>query len=770
MAQSPRDVFVNLPAALDYGARQTLFFGGDPAYAFTLPDGRIVHACGRGLAGLYRAIVWLQRDDIPKAKEMAMMLKAHIEDPNRIVAYIVKQVKEYAPAGNSIRTDLLSILESGDAPAARVDRFMTYMDGLMPVVSRQRYMEDSEYMWMRLRIAAELFSGNPTKEGLGAFSTILGNCLRMGLVNIISFSELLELIEKAAPLGGFNKYIISATIESTMSTYGIDGLTKERMLDWIAVCVENRKNLEASKIARALVAKHADELSADEVRHLVNSVFTHNVESACAVAALAVEGGVEGLESQDITAWMQRMIMGADPRWDLYARLALAAARRREVSGEQGGKRVLERQAFTDLSETEELRMVLGWIAELKKNGQYASAVALELELFRRQSDEERASGAGVTAAAIKADMTESFAKMKPLFAQVNYVARASDETAGKPAEPSEIEKLIDSAVVAVEILGDAELELGDILAWDKASDYKSGLLISAAIRRPSIARQLHIDRVSGFVTQSIAIGKERGMSGFLSQSARIAAAAVESDLPGATGAVALSWLDTIYSAGGASISAPLIRAIIQRRATLGVSDAQVLEKLDLLVQRKYYRTLLEVLREMVDQGMPVPEDSLKSWMTMFLDADPEAASAAADFAVAALQKKAIPAADETTVKIWGDKLVMRKRHAKALALGLAAQDSGIDIHEEDIQAWHTASYEGKTPEEAANNAIALLEVFRNRPAVRRMGLEQRQALEREIDEAFQKVRKNREELDSMACMPVSEAMGKIDAMIFGDG
>lgn len=763
MAQSPLDVLSKKPSALDYGTRQTLFFGGDPAYAFTLPDGSIVHTCGKGLAGLYRAIVWLQRDDIPKAKEMEMMLKTHKADPNYIVAYISKQVTEHLPDGHPIRTDLLAITESTDAPAVRVDRFMKYMDDIMPVVVRDTAILYSIVEGVKLRANLDNMVASDKDEG----PAVVVKCVKEKMA-LLGYSYIKTLKAYFDDLFEPQQYAEAVSLLLQNDVDAVD--TKELLV--VAEDYLKKGNYPASKTMTVGIVRHTKEqLKLEEIRGLLQGFIDKNkVGDMGEIVVAAVSSGIEGVSSKDVEAWMKLMVTGANPRWDLYAQLALATVKSREVSGEQGRKKVLERQAFDDLAEAEELKMVLGWIAELKRNGEHASALALELELFRRQSDDERTSGVGVTAAAVKADLTESFAKIKPLFAQLNYIARASDEEAGKPAEPSETEKLIDSAVLAVEILGDAELGLDDILAWNKDTDFKSGLLLSAAIRRPSIARQLHIDRVLGFVTQAIAIGKERGMSGFLGQSAQFAAAAVESDFPGATGAVALSWLDTLYSAGGAPSSMPLLRAIIQKRAKLGLSDTQVLGKLNILVERKHYRALLEVLREMVDQGMPVPEDSMKSWMTLFLGADPEVASAAADLAVVALQKKAIPAADEETVKEWASKLVVRKMQVKALALGLVAQDTGIDMHEEDIQAWHHASYEGKTPEDAANNAIALIEVYRNRPAVRRLGLEQRQALEREIDEAFQKVKKHREELDSIATMPMSKVMGKIDAMIFGDG
>jgi hypothetical protein len=74
----------------------------------------------------------------------------------------------------------------------------------------------------------------------------------------------------------------------------------------------------------------------------------------------------------------------------------------------------------------------------------------------------------------------------------------------------------------------------------------------------------------------------------------------------------------------------------------------------------------------------------------------------------------------------------------------------------------------GKTPEDAANIAMALMEVYRNRPPVRRLAAPQQDALQRDIDKAFEAVMQHRDAMEITVTTPMSEAMGKIDAIIFG--
>jgi hypothetical protein len=83
-------------------------------------------------------------------------------------------------------------------------------------------------------------------------------------------------------------------------------------------------------------------------------------------------------------------------------------------------------------------------------------------------------------------------------------------------------------------------------------------------------------------------------------------------------------------------------------------------------------------------------------------------------------------------------------------------------VPEEIVQRWHDASYEGKSPEEAANNAMALIEVYRSRPLVQRMTPTERDALEQEIREAFDKLLQCKDEMGITISTPCREAMERI--------
>jgi hypothetical protein len=113
----------------------------------------------------------------------------------------------------------------------------------------------------------------------------------------------------------------------------------------------------------------------------------------------------------------------------------------------------------------------------------------------------------------------------------------------------------------------------------------------------------------------------------------------------------------------------------------------------------------------------------------------------------------------------WGEK-ALKQQPIKAMELGLAAKDAGIDVPEEIIRQWQVKCFEGKTPEETANNIIDLIVVYQNRSFVKRMPPDERRLLDSEIDAAFDKVMQQKDETGITATIPLAEVMEKIHRIL----
>lgn len=700
---------------LNYKQQQALFFGGEqPAYTFRLPDSKTAHECGQGLAGLYRAIRWLQRDDIPQADEMHAMLDMHQSNPDYILAYVRKQVEDTLPAGSAIRANLLAIVHSDDIPAKKVDRFMAYMDMLMPVVGKNSMTMSYEYAMLGMRQHADAFVAAPDRPKIKVFLREIEMMSDMGIQYYTTLTQWVELVNKCAPLGGMLlRYSMASTIAAVLAENRAFEIPFDQLQQWYDESVAFKKYENAKRLLASMIQRFPDRFSVNEIREMCNTVFNfnHSLDQMFDIQIAVIKSGVP---SNEINSWLDQYVsdtggtQGESARWDLYQKLALAIVNRREVD-EHG---VVTKQAMPDVPESMEARMIYGWITKLDLAGEHAMAAELCLAAYNKGVADTSVDG-------VMAFIDAAFEGRAGGFVQIGYGGGTEIKGELKP-DPA-----IEVAAALVETHGD-KLSADDIFAWNDtttsivASVTNGERILVAALRNASLRSKINVTRLSSVVQGCIDLAVGRKTPAFYVKAARIAAAAVENGVMDEDEAEIV--MAELQKYGAIAWAEPLLTAMVMRRQEFGIAPSRIQAWLDTLVKWDRLPDAQRFAQVVLAQGV---------------------------------------ALDRTMILGLAEKLGATDP-VKAVELCIAAQDAGIDVPEEIVQRWHDASYEGKSPEEAANNAMALIEVYRSRPLVQRMTPTERDALEQEIREAFDKLLQCKDEMGITISTPCREAMERI--------
>lgn len=700
---------------LNYLQRHALFFGGEqPAYAFKSLDDKTTHECGKGLAGLYRAILWLQRDDIPQADEMHAMLETHKSNPDDIMAYVKKQTEEALPEGSTIRADILAIVNNGEKPAKQVDQFMAYMDMLMPVVGNSSNLVDMEHALTKIRTVADQFITNPTIKGMNAFFRAKSSMQAAGVEIFNSFASWVEFVDKCAPLGGLAKYHISAGLAAELSEDGTQEIGYEQLHAWMVESFSKRVFRDAKRLAVSIIKRFPDKITGDEVSRLCGNISSVSLDWMCEIQVAAIESGMQGITIEDIEAWLNAYVpdktQGKPGRWDLYQKLALAVVNKREV--DKNG--VLVKQAIPGISDSQ----ILEWALTLDRARESVLAAELYLAEYNKGVEGTNIDGAQ---AIVEAALRQGGGG----FVQIGY--GAGTETRGTPTPDLAIEL----AGALIEAHGDL-FSPDMIFRWNDyttpkvASSTNGERVLVAALRNTDLRKKINIVRLATIVQGCIDLADARKTDAFYVQAARIAAAAVESGVANVD--YARIWVNKLKHFGALHMAIPLLVVMVKDQQKFGVSPSLVQQWLDTMVYEREFTKAQEFAQEVLSLGVPLERAKVLGLAEKLAASNP----------------------------------------VKAVELCLAAQDAGMDVPEEVIQQYHSACYDGKTPEEAANNAMTLVEVYRNRLAFRRMNASERAALEQEIRQGFAKVL-SASQGRRLAEMPFLDGMRFIHEVLFSN-
>jgi len=466
-----------------------------------------------------------------------------------------------------------------------------------------------------------------------------------------------------------------------------------------------------------MIKRYPLNVSVEDIRELCRNVFNDDIDRMCDIQTTAVESGIEGITEQDVITWLQSYIPDTSQnipgRWDLYHKLALAVVNKREV--DETGK--LLKQAIPGIPEAEESRLILDWCYNLDRAGE--SALALDLYWAAYQK-----AVTGTTVEGVQAFIKVALGQSGGGFVQTGYGAGTEVKGEVRP------DLAIEIAAAFIQKHGnllrpDTIFEWNDKTTPKVASISNSERIMVAALQNEALRERLDSGRLASVVQGCIDLAVARRTPAFYVEAARVAAAAVETGFAGKDQANA--WVAEHKEYGALCEAQPLLLAMWQRRQEFNLPLTLLQEGMNAFVSMGNYDGALKFAQAALAQGAPLERASILDLAARIGAGNP----------------------------------------VKAVELCLSAQDFGVDVPEEMIQQWHSACYDGKPPEEAANNAIALLEVYRNRPMLQRMTEAERAALEQEIRDSFAKVMQHREALGITVSTPYAEAVEKIATLLY---
>jgi len=473
----------------------------------------------------------------------------------------------------------------------------------------------------------------------------------------------------------------------------------------------------AGILLSAVIRNNSTAVTKDQILTFLEALKGTDLDSVYLMTSSAIVSHVEGIDAQNVRSWVEAFVIdvpqGKPGRWDLYHKLALAVVHARQV--DENGR--LLKQAIPGIPEAEEARLIDDWYTKLDLAGE--SALALDLYWAAYQK-----AVTGTTVEGVQAYIEAALGQSGGGFVQTGYGAGTEVKGEVKP------DLAIEIAAAFIQKHGDL-LTPDTIFEWNDQTTVKvasitnSEKIIVAALQNEALRKRLNLAKLASVVQGCIDLAVARRTPAFYVEAARVAAAAVETGFAGKDQANA--WVAEHKEYGALCEAQPLLLAMWQRRQEFNLPPTLLQVEMKEFISKGNYDGALKFAQAALAQGAPLERASILDLAARIGAGNP----------------------------------------VKAVELCLSARDFGVDVPEEMIQQWHSACYDGKPPEEAANNAIALLEVYRSRPLVQRMTEAERAALEQEIRDSFAKVMQHREALGITVSTPYAEAVEKIASVLY---
>ncbi len=649
------------------------------------------------------------------------------------------------------------------------------------VAALDRYRAfDGIYPMLRLVSVLNACVQEP-KETYKLFEEIVGAASEAFLSAALPIPVVRDFIARCeASDDSFVKTLLPSLIAESVSARRLPGITFADLQSWISQAGKGRS---ARRLAEAIVFMFSSKVTTADIDRLIAD---HDPSFVAEVVTVAVTSGVDGITGRDLLRWMEMIEPEGEisndqyankshisAQWSPYQRLALAVVNARVVEQQRG----VVRTAITSLSNEEESALISDWIENLQAPltvSNYGGGGRLH-QCFPA---EKAMLANDLVVAAFRKKVTgvefESVTAVTEacLGARDNiYVSGQYKNPQGSP-ENRYASWSIDFAASIIDEYGD-DLDLSDVLRWfGKSEGSPSGNYTNlskipvSAIRNKTLRSAISAVQIDSWVSGCIAYAKDLSDRNYAIEYARvpayltaaeIAAAAVDEGINGLTDEMAKRWVKDIGGRGGAD-QAPLHRALIRKHESMKVTG-------DFVNEWMSNRTVAvaHIGIEAVQQsGLDITTDMVRGWISRFIPGTSEQGEQGVNLIVAALQNERF---DFTPHEIeqWGGQLVASP--VRAVQVGLAALDAGISVPDASIESWQAACYEGKTPEEIADNAIALIEVYRSRPICQQMP-----GLQDEIEKAFASVMEKKDALGITDETPMAEAVKKIRELFLGSG
>lgn len=514
----------------------------------------------------------------------------------------------------------------------------------------------------------------------------------------------------------------------------------------VSICSQRGKLMGTSLAVSALIKRHV--VSIEQIRKWMEPV-AQDKGLTFLLAKAAIDAKVAGITEQDVNTWLDTFVpnleAGKKGRWDLYQQLALAVVRSRELDKQ----RQVTRKAIPGISETQAAQRVNEWMANLSAADEPVLVLELVIAAYEKGL-------IGFDIDSVKTAVDECLGPSDGMFVKTHY---------GQAQTTAESNKGIALAAYVIEKHGEL-LDVEDVVRWIEMSSsgraYTNSSAIAVAITRHKTLR----DRVTAkelikWVNGSIGLAEQKNMPFYYLSAAEKAAALIDEGTEDITNSMAGTWIVSIWDQGGyIRMASPLMCAMIRNKVSMQVTADLV---------RKWMAGLFEYkdksARETADVGIAaiqndidITADDIRSWVAQFLKGGSAQKNEGVRFIAAALQSGRFAFTDQD---IEGWAALLHDQPVSAVEIVLAAQDAGIDVPEETILQWQAACFDGKTPAEAGDNAIALIVMYRNRPLYKA-----EQGIVEEISLAFEKIMQQRDSMGLTATTPYKDAIVKINALL----